>query len=172
MGTSFIIAQVFGAFGLIAMIISLFQKDRGRVLFFVIFNCIFFIVEYLLLGAFAGMGGNIVALARTVLFKKKDEDERFNKIWIYIGVMAAYTVMAFLTFDGPISLLPIIAEYIYATALWQTNVSHIRYGTAIMVVFWLVYDIIVCAYPSAICDTIVFTSTIVSIVKFWKKNDR
>ena len=171
MSTSFIIAQMFGVFGLIAMVISLFQKDRSRMLFFVVFNCIFFIVEYLLLGAFAGMGGNIVALARTVLFKKKDEDERFNKIWIYISVMVAYTVMTFLTFDGPISLLPIIEEYIYATALWQTNVSHIRYGTAIMVVFWLVYDIIVCAYPSAICDTIVFTSTIVSIVKFWKKTD-
>ena len=171
MSTSFTIAQVFGVFGLIAMVISLFQKDRSRMLFFVIFNCIFFIIEYLLLGAFAGMGSNIVALARTILFKKKDEDERFNKIWIYICVMVAYTVMAFLTFDGPISLLPIIAEYIYATTLWQTKVSYIRYGTAIMVVFWLIYDIIVCAYPSAICDTIVFTSAVISIIRFWKKTD-
>lgn len=169
MDISFIVAQVFGVFGLVAMVISLFQKDRSRMLFFVIFNCAFFIVEYLLLGAFAGMGGNIVALVRTFLFKKRDEDKRFDKIWIYIGVMVAYTVMAFLTFDGPISLLPIIAEYVYATALWQTNVSHIRYGTAIMVVFWLTYDIIVRAYPSAICDMIVFTSTIISIVRFRKK---
>ena len=172
MGVSFVAAQVFGVFGLIAMVISLFQRGRSKMLLFVILNCIFFIVEYLLLGAFAGMGGNIVALVRTVLFKKKGEDERFNNIWVYIGVMIAYTIMAFLTFDGPISLMPIIAEYIYATALWQTKVSYIRYGTAIMVIFWLIYDIIVCAYPSAICDAIVFTSTVVSIVKFMKKKGR
>lgn len=159
------IAQGFGFLGLLAMVIALFQKNKSKMLFFVIFNCIFFSLEYLFLGAFAGMGSNVVALGRTYLFKKKDEDERFNKIWIYIIVMVLYTIIGIFTYDGPISLMPIVAEYIYATALWQKNIDHIRYGTTIMVVIWLIYDIIVQAYPSAMCDTIVLISTLISIIK-------
>ncbi|MBR3386525.1 YgjV family protein [Candidatus Saccharibacteria bacterium] len=169
MDINFVVAQAFGILGLIAMIISLFQKSRRQMLFFVILNCVFFIFEYTFLGAFAGMGGNIVALGRTVLFREKERNEHLNNIWVYVCVMSAYLVTSFLTFDGFISLLPIIAEYIYTTALWQSEVSRIRYGTAVMVVFWLIYDLIVCAYPSAICDFIVLSSAIVSIVKFWKK---
>ena len=111
------------------------------------------------------MGSNIVALGRTYLFKKKDEDKRFDTIWLYIIVMILYTIIGIFTYDGLISLMPIVAEYIYATALWQKNINHIRYGTAVMVVVWLIYDIIVQAYPSAICDTIVFVSTLISIIK-------
>lgn len=159
------LAQFFGFLGLLAMIIALFQKSKNKMLFWVIFNCIFFSLEYLFLAAFAGMGSNVVALGRTYLFKKKDEDKRFNIIWIYVIVMVLYTIIGIFTYDGLISLMPIIAEYIYATALWQKNVDHIRYGTAIMVIIWLIYDIIVQAYPSAICDTIVLISTLISIVK-------
>lgn len=165
MSITFIIAQVFGVFGLIAMVIALFQKKRGDMLSLVSLNCIFFSIEYLLLQAYAGMGSNVIALARTILFKKRAEDARFNKIWIYIGIMLAYTVIAVLTYQGPISLLPIAAEYIYATALWQIDVKRIRYGTAIMVVLWLIYDIIVKAWPSMVCDCIVLTTSILSIIK-------
>ncbi len=159
------LAQFFGFLGLLAMVIALFQKSKSKMLFWVIFNCIFFSLEYLFLAAFLGMGSNVVALGRTYLFKKKDEDKRFDSIWIYVIVMVLYTIIGIFTYDGLISLMPIIAEYIYATALWQKNVDHIRYGTAIMVVIWLIYDIIVQAYPSAICDTIVLISTLISIVK-------
>lgn len=162
----YIAAQFFGMLGLIVMVLALFQKSRSKMLLFVNFNCIFFIIEYLLLGALAGVGSNLVALCRTILFKKRSENKKFDNIWIYTSVMAAYTITAILTYNGPISLLPIVAEYIYATALWQKDVRKIRYGTAIMVIFWLVYDILVQAWPSAICDMIVFVSTITSIIKF------
>ncbi|MDO4611604.1 MAG: YgjV family protein, partial [Candidatus Saccharibacteria bacterium] len=118
------------------------------------------------LSAFAGAFSNAIALGRTILFKKRSENEKFDNIWIYVLVMIAYTIVATLTYDGLISLLPIIAEYIYATALWQKDVKKIRYGTAVMVIFWFVYDLLVQAWPSAVCDAIVFTSTIISIIKF------
>lgn len=38
-----------------------------------------------------------------------------------------------------------------------------RYGTLLMVILWLVYDVIVKAYPSMITDLIVMISTLVAI---------
>ena len=78
--------------------------------------------------------------------------------------MIGYIIIGIITFDGHIiSLLPIIAELIYVITLWQKSVKRIRYGTLLMVILWLIYDVIVKAYPSLITDLIVMTSTIIAI---------
>lgn len=40
------------------MVISLFQKNKDKMLGYVVFNGIFFGIEYLLLGAYSGMFSN------------------------------------------------------------------------------------------------------------------
>lgn len=59
--------------------------------------------------------------------------------------------------------MPIVAELIYVLTLWQKSVKRIRCGTLAMVILWLVYDIIVKAYPSMLTDIIVIISTLMAI---------
>ena len=159
------IAQAFGIFGLIVMIISLFQKNKDKMLLYVIFNGMFFAVEYCLLGAISGMLSNIFGIGRTIAFRQKEKNKKFDKIYVLLFFIIGYIVIGIISFDGSyISLLPIIAEIIYILSLWQKSVTRIRAGTLVMVIIWLIYDIIVQAYPSAITDAIVMTSTIVAII--------
>lgn len=65
------IAQGFGLLGLIVMVISLFQKDKDKMLNFVVLNGFFFGIEYLLLKAFSGMFSNFFGILRTFISKKK-----------------------------------------------------------------------------------------------------
>lgn len=160
----FYIAQFFGILGLLAMIISLFQKEKTKMLFFVIFNGIFFAIEYLLLGAMSGMLSNLFGILRTYTFMKKESNPKLDKIPVLVFFIIAYIIIGLVSFDGNIiSILPIIAEIIYILALWQKSVKLIRVGTLIMVILWLIYDIIVMAYPSAITDLIVLISTLIAI---------
>lgn len=160
----FWIAQIFGILGLLAMLISLFQKEKTKMLFFVIFNGLFFSVEYLLLGAWAGMLSNMFGILRTFTFMKKETNPNIDKIWVLISFICAYIIIGIISFDGKIiSLLPIIAEIIYILVLWQESVKVIRLGTLIMVILWLIYDLIMMAYPSAITDLIVLITTIIAI---------
>jgi hypothetical protein len=159
------IAQVFGTLGLLVMVISLFQKNKDKMLVYVVFNGIFFGIEYLLLKAYSGMFSNFFGIFRTYVSKEKEKNTKFNKWYVLLFFIIGYIVMGFLSFDGRvISLLPIIAEIIYVLTLWQKKVKRIRLGTLIMVILWLIYDIFVKAYPSMITDLIVMLSTIVAII--------
>ena len=159
------IAQGFGILGLLVMVISLFQKNKDRMLEYVVFNGIFFGIEYLLLGAYSGMFSNFFGIFRTYISKEKEKHKNLNKWYILLFFIIGYAIIGFISFDGKIvSLLPIIAEIIYVIALWQKDVKKIRIGTLLMVILWLIYDIFVKAYPSMITDLIVMSSTIVAIV--------
>lgn len=165
----FYFAQFFGFVGLVAMIVGLFQSDKKKMLLFVVFNGLFFGVEYLLLGAFSGMYSNWFGVIRTILCEKKESDPRFNQKWILALIMFIYLVIGVVSYDSAVSLLPIIAEEIYVLSIWQSSPKVIRYGTGVMVLLWLAYDLIVAAYPSAACDLIVFVSTVTAIIM--KKNE-
>ena len=103
-------------------------------------------------------------IIRTYICKEKENRDSLNKWYVVTFFIVGYIIIGFITFDGHIiSLLPIIAELIYVLALWQKSVKKIRYGTLLMVILWLIYDIVVKAYPSMITDLIVMTSTIVAI---------
>lgn len=159
------IAQGFGVLGLLVMVISLFQKNKDKMLGYVVFNGIFFGIEYLLLGAFSGMFSNFFGIFRTYVSKEKEKHRNLNKLYVLLFFIIGYTIIGFISFDGKIiSLLPIIAEIIYVITLWQKDVGRIRIGTLLMVILWLIYDIFVKAYPSMITDLIVMSSTIVAIV--------
>lgn len=159
------IAQGFGVLGLLVMVISLFQKNKDKMLGYVVFNGIFFGIEYLLLGAFSGMFSNFFGIFRTYVSKEKEKHRNINKWYVLLFFIIGYTIIGFISFDGKIiSLLPIIAEIIYVITLWQKDVGRIRIGTLLMVILWLIYDIFVKAYPSMITDLIVMSSTIVAIV--------
>ena len=158
------IAQIFGILGLIVMIYSLFQKNKNKMLWFVVLNGLFFGCQYFLLQAYSGMLSNFFGILRTYICKEKEKRERLNKWYDFAFFMIGYIIIGIITFDGHIiSLLPIIAELIYVITLWQKSVKRIRYGTLLMVILWLIYDVIVKAYPSMITDLIVMTSTIIAI---------
>jgi len=161
---NYYIAQIFGVLGLLVMVISLFQKDKNKMLLLIVFNGLFFGIEYLLLGAYSGMFSNFFGIFRTYFSMKKENDSKFDKLYILLFFIIGYIIIGFISFDGNfISLLPIFAELIYVVTLWQKSVKKIRVGTLLMVILWLIYDIIVMAYPSAITDLIVLTSTVIAI---------
>ena len=121
------IAQGFGILGLLVMVISLFQKNKDRMLGYVIFNGIFFGIEYLLLGAYSGMFSNFFGIFRTYISKEKEKQKNLNKWYILLFFIIGYAIIGCISFDGKIvSLLPIIAEVIYVIALWQKDIKKIR----------------------------------------------
>lgn len=159
------IAQGFGILGLFVMVISLFQKNKDKMLRYVVLNGLFFGIEYFLLGAYSGMFSNFFGIFRTYVSKIKEKHNNLNQWYVLLFFIIGYIIIGIISFDGKIvSLLPIVAEIIYVIALWQMDVKRIRAGTLLMVILWLIYDIFVKAYPSMMADLIVMLSTIFAIV--------
>lgn len=159
----FWIAQIFGLLGLMAMVYGLFQKKKKVMLRYVVYNGLFFSVEYLLLGALSGMWSNLFGVCRTFICSQKETDARLDNFVVLATLMGVYLFIGISSYDGLASILPIIAEEIYIISIWQHDERIIRCGTAVMVIFWFIYDLIMAAYPSAICDLIVFSSALISL---------
>jgi len=162
---SFTLAQVFGLLGALSMLLSSWQKTRNRVLSFLIFDSLFYFVQYILLGALSGAFTNIIGLIRTILFRYKENNKFLqNKLILYI-IILMYLIIGIYTYDGLISIFPVIVSILYSIVLWQNNVKKIRIGTSLMLLSWLIYNISVSAYIGAIVEAVLFISSIIEIIK-------
>ena len=170
-----IIAQILGLFGALSSVVSGWQKNRNKMLLFLMFDNIFYTAQYILLGAYTGAVTNIIGLLRTALFKKKGQFKYLKGNCILYIILIMYIWSCILTFDGIGSYLPLFASLVYAITLWQDDVKKIRFGTMIMYMFWIIYNIMYKAYAGAVIETILFISILIVIIKrdiLDKRNNR
>ena len=163
---SIFLAQLFGILGAASMMISSWQKKRKRIFFFLLFDNIFYFLQYIVLNAYSGAFINVVGLARTIIFSKKGESKFLKTNYPLYLIIILNIVVNIFTYDGIKSLFPAIASIIYAIVLWQEKPKSIRKGTSIMLLMWFVYDITVNAYVGALTEGILFISSVIALYKF------
>ena len=160
-----ILAQIFGLLGALSMLLSNWQKTRSKVLTFLLFDCFFYFIQYILLGAISGAFTNIVGLLRTIIFKYKDRYKILKSNIILLVILIIYLLIGVFTYNGTASIFPVVASILYSVVLWLDDVRKIRVGTALMILSWFLYNLTVEAYLSAIVEGILFMSSFIAIVK-------
>ena len=161
----FVIAQIMGVFGAIAMLLSSWQKSRKRIFAFLVFDNLFYFLQYIFLKAYSGAFVNVIGLFRTALFSKKGSNKFLSTNYPLIIVLILYVIINIFTYDGVTSLFPAIASIIYAIVLWQDEPKNIRIGTSIMLAMWFIYNLYVKAYVGAITEFTLFASSVIAIIK-------
>lgn len=161
----FILGQIFGILGALATIISSFQKTRKKMLIFLIFDPIFYTIQYILLNAYAGALSNIVGIIRTIMFSFKGKNKFFNSNYPLYIIIFLYLLINVFVYKSIYSLFPIIASIVYAFVLWQDKPKNIRIGSVFMFSMWLIYNLIVKAYVGVIVEFVLLISTIIAILK-------
>lgn len=160
-----IIAQVLGGIGALSMMISSWQKSRKNIFLFLLFDNIFYFLQYIFLRAYAGAFTNVIGLFRTIIFARKGKNKILSTDYPLILVIMLYAIISIFTFDGILSLFPAAASIIYAIVLWQNDPKKIRFGSSIMLLMWFIYNVIVKAYVGAITELVLFISSIIAIIK-------
>lgn len=157
----FILAQLFGLFALIILIISFNTKNKKRLLKYQIFSCLFYGLQYLFLKAYTGFLMNIVCMIRNYLFYKS------KKIPIYylIIIIILIIVLGIISYKDIFSLLPLIAVILYTVALFKGNTKIIRIMELICCILYLLYNIKVQAYIGVISTIIEFIGCTVLFIK-------
>lgn len=161
----FIVAQILGTLGALSMVLSSWQKDRKKIFVFLLFDNIFYFLQYIALQAYAGAVTNVIGLIRTITFSKKGENKFLSTNYPLYIIIILYCIINVFTYDGIASLFPAIASIIYAIVLWQDEPKKIRIGSTIMLSMWVVYNIVVKAYVGALTEFILFVSSLVAIIK-------
>lgn len=160
----FVIAQIMGVFGALSMMISSWQKSRKKIFAFLVFDNVFYFLQYIFLQAYSGAFTNVVGLFRTILFSKKGSNKFLTTNYPLILIIVLYVVINIFTYDGLSSLFPAIASIIYAVVLWQDEPKKIRFGSSLMLLMWFVYNLFVKAYVGAVTEFVLFASSVMAII--------
>lgn len=162
------LAQLFGFFALVILIISFQNNNKKTLLKYQIFSSLFFAIQYLCLNAITGCLMNLMTMIRNIIYKMfKKTPLLFVSLIIIIMI-----ILSVFSYNGLISLLPTIAVILYSVALWQKNLKITRITEIISCSLFIIYNINVLAIIGLISTIIELLFAIIAVYKFdIKKNN-
>lgn len=97
-----------------------------------------FAIHFILLGAYSGAGMNAVEVIRNLIFRKVESTKR--KMIFVVAFSLIFITVGFLTWQGPWSLLPIIAQVQATAAVSLKKPKYIRLCFIPVFTLWLIYN--------------------------------
>ena len=164
MGPWDIVIQAIGGLGIIASIAAFQFKKHGTILLFRTLNELLFTVQYFLLGAWTGAAASVIGIARNLIFKRRVEKKQNTAFFIAL-FSALFTIFGILTWEGPKSILIIVAKVLSTVSYGNKNTTVIRTIGLITTTSWLVYNWFVFSIAGVLCEAFTLTSLIVGIVR-------
>ena len=165
------IAQGFGILAVICFLVSYQVKSNRGLYVMQALGCVAFSVQFLLLDAASGCISQIFIIVRNMMLSMYNQWAWVRwKGWVPIFILLAVLV-TYVTWDGPISLLPMVPMTAGTIALWTNNAGIIRLaGMTCLSPAWILYDILTGAYSAILNELIVIGSAIVSIIRYgWRE---
>ncbi len=168
-----ILAQIFGVIAVAAFLLSFQFKARKNIIIVSLLSRIFYILQYILLGAFEGVAMDFVGLISSFVAKNKDKGfiSKHYKILIAI-INLGLIAVGILLYKNIFSVFAPLGVFFEITALFLTKEKNIRIVSLISAPFWLVYNLANQAYGSALGSVLVMISIISAIIRLDLKKDK
>lgn len=160
--------QGIGILALLLDIVSVQLKFRKQILGMQIVASTTWVCHFFLLGAYAGAAMNSVGIVRSVSFYKWRDKNR--PWWVLAGILALSVVMTVLTWQGVVSLLPMLAMIVAAIAFWQRNEQRLRLLLLAVVPLWFMYNLTFSSYAGMLSDSLALFSTLVALYRYRRQN--
>lgn len=162
--------QIIGqSIGFVALVVSVFvfQKNKRKsMLLLQMVASFIFMVHYLLLGAITGATMNFINTFRNYIFSQKERWHwASSSFWLYFFI-SVFIISGLITWQGYISILPIIGMVIGTISFWMNDPRRIRLFSLVSPPLWFIYNFISHSYPGMIVEIINITSIIIGIIRF------
>ena len=168
-----IFVQAIGFTAVLFFIIS-FQIKSNKMLFIMqLLGSAMFCLQFLLMGAYSGMVSLLAIIARNALLSKvRDWPWVASKKTMALFLLICVACVA-VTWQGPLSLLPLYAMVGTTVTYWTDNAQKIRLGILLFdVPGWLIYDFIIGSWGGVLNELITLASVLISIWRYgWKARD-
>ena len=161
-----ILAQVLALFAILFWVISILLKNKKNILLMQVIANGIYGIEYLLLGAFSAASMNFLSFLRLLVYYFYTSLNIKMPKWILFVFIALVLLFGIITYDGLISLLPIIITVLYTYAFWQNNLNVARIIYIVAAIIWIYYNYEVGAYVGIIGNTLEITTGLISLIKY------
>ena len=160
------IAQIFGIIGVILWIYSVQNKKQEKILFFQFLANLGYATQYFIINAFSASTMNLTSSLRSLIFyiKRKNNNE-ISKLWL-IFFISLIIIFGIITYDGLLSIIPIIISLFYAISSWLKETKWMRTVFIIAAFVWIYYNLEVQAYTAIISNVFEIISGTISLIRF------
>ena len=165
----FILSQIIGLLAIICWTMSIQQKNKEKILIYQMIANTLYTIQYSLLGAFSAVAMNITSAIRSIVFYSDEKENNQSKTSCAIFIVIII-ILGIITYETPISTIPILITIAYTYSVWQTNLKITRIIFIIAAIIWIYYNLKVGAYISIVGNILEIISGIISIKRFHKKD--
>lgn len=152
---SFYFAQIFGILAWIILIISYWKSGSSKILYLQIISCIFFSLNYFMLGAYTGLFIVLFEIVRDYLYIKIKSSDKVFKYSIPF-----YIFIAILSYSNIYSIFCVLASLCDSYALSKKDNRTVVYGI-ITYLFWIIYDISFGSYGTVVMEVFIIISNLI-----------
>lgn len=164
------IANLVGIAAVLFFALSFQCKTRRGILRVNLLSRVFYILQYLLLGAFAGAVFDLLgALAAWPADQKQKSFVQKHKATILCALFAAVVAAEVALYQNLWSLLPFWGVVFEIAALWLSQERSIRMVSFLAQPFWLLYNLHCYAFGSALGNALTMTSILLALWRFAKQ---
>ena len=165
----YILSQILVVISDVFCIISMLNKNKKRVVFFLILSSILFATHYLCLGGWTGACIAFVELVFLILmYILEIKNKTKYNIYLSMSTILITIVVSIATWDSWISVLPMLAMIIYLTAMMSKNIIIVKVGTFVRIILNGIYMLLLQSYFGAGLSVVILIFTIVGIVNDYK----
>lgn len=168
-----LIPQIIGLLAVAMFLLSYQQKKRTNIILFNVVSRLLYILQYLLLGAFAGAVLDILGAVASVVAGKKHTPFIKKHLTLVIVLMNALIVAAgvaiALVNRSWLDLFSLAGVLLHTGAFWINSEKIIRRISLAGSPFWFIYNFMSHAYGSAIGDLLTMGSILLAMYRHREK---
>ncbi len=157
--------QILGWLAALLTFLSYQCKDHKKLIVVQTLSTLSICISYLFLNAWSGMLLNFVCLIRNFIIYRKDIRLFSYSFWPYAlaGIMG---IMGAVSWQGPMSLLIIIALAVNTVFLYFPNVQNLRKSILLTSTMILIYNVYFNVWGGVVNEMIAITSSIIGLYRY------
>lgn len=167
-----IYAQLIGIAGMLTISASVHCRKKKNMMFVQSAAHLLFSFQYAILGAFTASFMDIMAILRNMLYRKYDKSRKKIPIILPIIVLSITSIIGYFTYNGLLSLLPILIAIAYTIGASFKDPKIYKYVFGICAAGWLFYNFQVHAYINIIGNIVEIVSTTIAITNDYKRKKK
>ncbi len=166
-----LVGQIMGWVAAILTFCSYQCKEHKKLLVVQTLSSLSICISYLFLNAWSGMLLNVICIIRNFIIYRKDIKIFSYSFWPYLlaGVMA---IMGVASWQGPMSMLIIVALVVNTLFLYFPNVQNLRKSIVVTSTMVLIYNVSYAVWGGVVNEMIAISSAIIGICRYRNENKK
>ena len=158
-------ATILGSCACVLFLLSFQLKTRKNIILANLLSRVLFIMQYILLGAFAGAAFDFIGFISSIIARRKEKIPTALLVVIIAIINVALVITGILLYKNIFSIFGLVGIILEVVALWMTKERDIRIVSFLSAPFWLTYNLGSYAYASAPGNVLAMVSIGIAMVR-------